>query len=66
MKISKNKFELLLAEKGLSVLELSERSGIARQNISTIKLRGTCNPSTAAKLAKGFGVPVADIVELEG
>lgn len=65
MNISKNKFELLLAEKELSLTQLAELTGISRQNISTIKQRGTCNPCTAAKLAKGFGVPVTEILEME-
>lgn len=42
MNISKSKFELLLAEKELSLTQLAELSGISRQNISTIKQRGTC------------------------
>lgn len=65
MNISKNKFELLLAEKELSLTQLAELTGISRQNISTIKQRGTCNPATAAKIAKGFGVPVTDLIETE-
>ena len=65
MKINKNTFELLLAEKELSITKLAELSGISRQNISTIKQRGTCNPATAAKLAKGFGVPVTELTEQE-
>lgn len=63
MNISRQKIELLQAEKGISVTALAERSGVSRQNISTVKRRGTCNPITAAKLAKGLGVNVAQIVE---
>lgn len=65
MKLSKNKFELLLAEKELTLTKLAALSGISRQNISTIKQRGTCSPCTAAKLAKGFGVSVAEILDME-
>ncbi|MDU6346525.1 MAG: helix-turn-helix transcriptional regulator [Clostridium sp.] len=63
MNISRQKIELLQAEKGISVTALAERSGVSRQNISTVKRRGTCNPITATKLAKGLGVSVAQIVE---
>ena len=62
MTISESKINLLRAEQGLTVSELSKRSGISRQNISAIVRRGTCNPLTAAKLAAGLGVPVADII----
>ena len=65
LKISKSKLDLLLAEKGINLTALAERSGISRQSISTIRGRGTCTPCTAAKLAKGLGVPVAEIIETE-
>lgn len=65
MKISRQQVELLQAKAGLSTVELAERSGISRQNISTIKGRGTCNPVTAAKLAKGLNVPISEILESE-
>lgn len=65
LKISKNKIELLLAEKGINLTELSRVSGMSRQSISTIRGRGTCTPCSAAKLAKGLGVPVAEIIEIE-
>ena len=65
MDISMAKINLLRAEQGLTTTELAKRSGISRQNISTIVRRGTCNPLTAAKLAAGLGVPVAEIIREE-
>lgn len=62
MTINGQRIELLLAEKGMSKVELAERSGISRQNISTIVLRGTCAPKTANKLAAGLGVSVREII----
>lgn len=66
MKISREKIELLQARKGITQLKLSELSGISRQNLSTVKLRGTCRPETAGKLAHALGVDPADIIESEG
>jgi DNA-binding XRE family transcriptional regulator len=63
MKIDKQKILLLLAQRGLTKAALAELAGIARQNISAILERGTCNTVTAGKLAKGLGVPVAEIVK---
>lgn len=63
MTISESKINLLRVEQGLTVSELSKRSGISRQNISTIVKRGACNPLTAGKLAAGLGVPVAEIIK---
>lgn len=65
MKINGQKIELLQAQKNLSTTALAERSGVARQNISTIKARGTCTPTTCAKLAAGLGVDPAELVERE-
>ena len=65
MNISATKIDLLKAEQRLTNSALAERSGISRQHISTILLRGTCNPITAAKLAQGLGVSVADIIAKE-
>lgn len=62
MTISATKINLLKAEQRLTNSALAERSGISRQSISTILLRGTCNPITAGKLARGLGVSVADII----
>lgn len=65
MKIDTKKVALFLAEQELTKTALAERSGMSRQNISTILGRGTCEPATAGKLAKGLGVPVAEIVKEE-
>ena len=63
--ISATKINLLKAEQRLTNSALAERSGISRQSISTILLRGTCSPITAGKLARGLGVSVADIIREE-
>lgn len=63
MIINAVKIETLLAEQGLTKATYAAACGISRQNVSTIIRRGTCEPKTAGKLAKGLGVPVADIVE---
>lgn len=63
MNISTIKIETMLAERGMTRMELAGACGISRQNISTIIRRGTCEPKTAGKLAAGLGVPVTDILE---
>ena len=63
MKISRQQLELAQAQAGMSATQLSEASGISRQQISTT--RGTCMPITAAKLAQGLGVPLESILEKE-
>lgn len=63
MNINAKKVEHLLAEQDLTKKALAERCGISRQNISTIVRRGTCEPRTANRLARGLGVELDDIIE---
>lgn len=65
MKIRSMKIEMLLASNGMTKAELAEKCGVARQNISTIVRRGTCEPRTAGKLAMGLGVAIEDIIMKE-
>ena len=63
MRLDITKIVRLLAEKGLTKCELAARSGVSRQQISTIIGRGTCSPKTAGKLAAGLGIPVGEIMK---
>lgn len=63
MTINAKRVETMLAELGWTKKHLSKICGISAQNISTILLRGTCEPKTAGKLALGLGVPVAELIE---
>ena len=54
MRIDSMKIEMIMGEKGMTKLLLSEKSGVSRQNITAIIHRGTCEPRTAAKLALGL------------
>lgn len=62
MKISVKKIEAMLAQRQMTKTMLAENCGLSRQNISTILLRGTCEPRTAGKIAAGLGVPLAEII----
>lgn len=63
MNISATKIETILAERGITKATLADKTGISRQNISTIIRRGTAEPKTVGKLAAGLGVNVSDIIE---
>jgi len=63
VKINVHNLELFLAQKQMTAAELSERSGVCKQSISIIRYRGTCQPVTLAKIAKGLGVDPADLIE---
>ena len=66
MNINAVKIETLLARNGLTKADLSRKCGISRQSISTIILRGTCEPKTAGKIAAGLGVQVEEIMKERG
>lgn len=57
--------ETMLAELGMTKRDLATGCGISAPNVSTIIRRGTCEPKTAGKLARGLGVSVAEIIREE-
>ena len=65
MKVKTQRIEILVAEQGMTLTQLAKQSGIARQNLSTIIRRGTAEPKTVGKLAKGLGVDVTELLEKE-
>lgn len=65
MRIDSIKVKLMLAEQEMTQTNLAVKSGISRQNISTILLRGTCSAVTAGKLAKALGVHAREIIKEE-
>lgn len=62
----KGNLEILAAYKGLNMGQLANKAGLSRQNLSTIKNRGTCSALTAVKIATALGVDVTEIIEDEG
>lgn len=63
MKLKEN-IEIMAARKGLRLGQLADKAGVSRQNLSTIKGRGTCTALTACKIA-ALGVDVTEIIKEE-
>lgn len=63
MRLDVMKIMRMLAELGMTKSELAQKSGVSRQQISTIVGRGSCSPKTAGKLAAGLGISVAEIMK---
>jgi transcriptional regulator with XRE-family HTH domain len=59
-----HKLRVLRAERGLTLREAAAKSGVAKETISDIE-RGLRHPHdpTIAKIAKGYGVPVDELLE---
>ena len=62
MKLKEN-LQVMAARKGLNLGQLADKAGLCRQNLSTIKCRGTCSALTAMKIAAALGVDVTEIIE---
>lgn len=62
MKISTACINAYLAESGLTSTAFAAKAGIARQNFSTIKTRGTCSPQNAGKIARAMGIDVKELL----
>ena len=65
MKIDSINIKLMLAEQELRQIELAEKVGMSRQNLSTILTRGTCSTVNAGRIAKALSVDVREIVKEE-
>ena len=65
MKISSTKLGIVMAEKGVSFLELSKDSGVSRTTLSYIKNGKSCKPEIIAKIAKSLEVEMIELIEKE-
>ena len=65
MKVSKEKIECLMVNRGLTPAELARESGVSQQGISELKKRGSCRVSTAIKLCKALNCSVEEILPTE-
>lgn len=63
MRISKHKIKILMATQELTTKALAEKMNAHANNLSTILMRETCRPETAARIAKALGVQLEEIVK---
>ena len=59
-----HRLRVLLADRGMSQVELAERSGVSRQAVNNYMTRGNSpSLSTAVDIARALGVSVDDLVD---
>lgn len=63
MTINNKKFDVVLAESGLTMAELAERAGLSRQRINIILNSKKATPQAVGKVARGLGVKVTEIID---
>lgn len=65
MKISGFKFDVALANSGLTIGELAKNAGVSRNRVNVILNQKTVIPRAAGLIARGLGVDVLEIIETE-
>ena len=65
MRINDKKFDIALANSGMTIGQAAERAGISRQRYAMILNQKRITPQAAGKIAKGVGVNVTEIIEAE-
>lgn len=65
MKISELKFEIALANSGLTIGGLAKNAGVSRNRVNVILNQKTVTPRAAGIIARGLGVDVREIIETD-
>lgn len=65
MRINRVKLIAEMARRDLTVLDLAKNCCLSRATVTGVRSGKSCTRETAAKLAKGLGVPLESILEKE-
>ena len=65
MTIDNMKFDIAMANSGLTLAQAAERAGISRQRYHVILNQKNVTPVAAGKIARSLGVDVTEIIEME-
>lgn len=63
MTINETKFNIALANSGLTIAQAAERAGISRSRYTMILNQKRVTPQAAGKIARSLGVDAAEIIE---
>lgn len=63
MTLDREKVNLILAERKMTVTDLCETAGISRNRFYTVMNSKKISPKTAGRFAEILGVPVTEIIE---
>lgn len=63
MKIKNTVLMINLVKKGLTLMKLSELTGVSKATISAVKNGKTCSFRTASKIAKVLDLDVMELIE---
>lgn len=63
MELDRNKINIAMARKKMTVSQLAEACGVSRNRINVIMNQRRVTPVCAGKIADGLGVDVTEILE---
>ena len=63
MELDRNKINIAMARKKMTVSQLAEACGVSRNRINVSMNQRRVTPACAGKLAEGLGVDVTEILE---
>ena len=63
MTINETKFNIALANSGLTIAQAAERAGISRSRYTMILNQKRVTPQAAGKIARSLGLGAAEIIE---
>ena len=63
MTLDREKVNLILAERKMTVTDLCETAGISRNRFYTVMNSKKISPKTAGRFAEILGVPVTEIID---
>lgn len=62
MRIDRVKLAAELVRQDMTITDLSQKSGVSRMTISSIKSGKSCSEDTARKIADALEIPIDDLV----
>lgn len=65
MQINEKKFEIALANSGLTITQAAAAVGISAQRYHAILNQKRITPRSAGKIARSLGVDVTEIIEMD-
>lgn len=65
MTINDNKFNIALANSGLTIKEVAERAGMSRARLSMVLNQKRVTPQAVGRVARALGVRTEEIIDME-
>lgn len=65
MRIDRGRLDLILAEQGMTYVDMARACGLGYSNLNALLRRKNNRPATLGKIAEALGVDVREIIQKE-